>query len=190
MDGDGFYLEMFFKWSVILFLLVIMIKGTSDEIKLLKHNKLTIILFIILYCMIVSFLQNTNFVRPFLSECKLSDLEVSEGIGKIHGTAKADLLYLDNVRKPSNFDFSLCFSHIDKRSLEDQHLKIWHKGRMVYQLSKNGEILFSIDSANSNIDKYNVLVVPLSYFVIGIFLLMLCLGICEYIFKIARKGNV
>ena len=175
MDGDGFYVEMFLKWSAILFLLIVIVKGASDEIKLLKYHKLTVILSIIIYCTIISFFQNTSFVRPFLSECKLSDLEVSEGIGKIHGTAKADLLYLDNV-KGYYFDFSLCVFHIDKRSLEDQHLKIWHKGIMVYQLSKNGEIIFSIDSANSAIDKYNLLVVPLSYFCIGILVFMFCLG--------------
>ena len=176
MDGDGFYVEMFLKWSAILFLLIVIVKGASDEIKLLKYHKLTVILSIIIYCAIISFFQNTSFVRPILSECKLSELEVSEGIGKIHGTAKADLLYLDNVRKSYYFDFSLCVFHIDKRSLADQHLKIWHKGIMVYQLSKNGEIIFSIDSANSAIDKYNLLVVPLSYLVIGILVFMFCLG--------------
>ena len=46
---------------------------------------------------------------------------------------------------------------------------------MVYQLSKDGEILFSIDDVNNNVDIYNILIVPLDYLGFGLFFLFLCL---------------
>ena len=134
----------------------------------LIKSKFLIILGIVLYYNFISFFYNVRWVRPVLSESELSQLEISEGIGKIYGTAKADHLYLDNIGRSLYFDFSLCIPYINERKLHDQQLKIWHKGRMVYQLSKNGEIVFSIEKANSNIGLYNLLVVPLSYLAIGL----------------------
>ena len=144
--------------------------------KFLTKSKIIMILgiFILIYYLAISKAYDIGWVRPFLEENKLSQLEISEGVGKIHGTARDDLVYLENDDR-YYFDFALCIPYIDKRSLKDQHLKIWHKGRMVYQLSKNGEIIFYIDKANSNIGIYNVLLVPLNYFVIGIGIFYLCL---------------
>ena len=149
-------------------LFITVIKDSKDFI-VLRKSKLLICSLIVLYYIIVSLFSNGGWIRPFLSESELSQLEISEGIGKIYGTAKSDLdlLYLENNGRRSSFyfDFSLCIPYINERKLHDQQLKIWHKGRMVYQISKNGEIIFSIEKANKNIEIYNLLVVPLGYFI-------------------------
>ena len=121
----------------------------------------------------MSCLYDIGMIRPFLSKSELSELQMTEGVGKIYG-AKIYHLYLDG-KENFYYDTSLCIPYIDKRTLIDQHLKIWHKGRMVYQISKNDEVVFSIEEANNNINKYNILIVPLGYFMITIFILLLCL---------------
>ena len=171
---DIFYFDIFLRWIIFLVLFIMVIKDGKDFI-VLRKSKLLICSLIVLYYIIVSLFSNGGWIRPFLSESELSQLEISEGIGKIYGTAKADHLYLDNIGRSLYFDCSLCIPYIHKRTLKDQHLKIWHKGRMVYQLSKNGEIIFNIEKANSNIGLYNLLVVPLSYLAIGLGNFYLCL---------------
>ena len=172
---DEFYLDMFICYTCILACFFAFIRDFKELVVVLIKSKFLIILGIVLYYNFISFFYNVGWVRPVLSESELSQLEISEGIGKIYGTAKADHLYLDNIGRSLYFDFSLCIPYINERKLHDQQLKIWHKGRMVYQLSKNGEIVFSIEKANSNIGLYNLLVVPLSYLIIGLCDFYLCL---------------
>ena len=174
-----FYFDMVFYWTISLIFFIIVIISAIGLSKVLIKNKIIIFLGILIYYLAISKAYDIGWVKPFLEESELSQLEVSEGIGKIHGTAKDDLIYLDNDDR-YYFDFALCIPYIDKRSLKDQHLKIWHKGRMVYQLSKNGEIIFNIDKANSNIGIYNILLVPLNYFVIGIGILYFCLFLINF----------
>ena len=174
-----FYFDMVFYWTISLIFFIIVIIGTIGLSKILIKSKIIIVLCIAIYYLAISKAYDIGWGKPFLEESELSQLEVSEGIGKIHGTAKDDLIYLDNDDR-YYFDFALCIPYIDKRSLKDQHLKIWHKGRMVYQLSKNGEIIFNIDRANSNIGIYNILLVPLNYFVIGIGILYFCLFLINF----------
>ena len=169
-----FYFAIAFYWTISLIFFIIVIIGAIGLSKVLTKSKIIIVFGILIYYFAISKAYDIGWVKPFLEESELSQLEVSEGIGKIHGTAKDDLIYLEND-DGYYFDFALCIPYIDKRSLKDQHLKIWHKGRMIYQLSKNGEIIFNIDKANSNIGIYNVLLVPLNYFVIGIGIFYLCL---------------
>ena len=163
---DRFYFDIIFRWIVFLALLIATIKEAREFVTLRKSKVLIFSLFLFYY-VIASVFYTTGWIRPFLPESKLSQLEISEGIGKIYGTAKSDLVYLENNgRKSFYFDFSLCIPYIDEKSLKDQHLKIWHKGRMVYQVSKNGEIIFSIENANSNVKIYNLIVVPLGYLIV------------------------
>ena len=184
---DEFYLDMFICYTCILACFFAFIRDFKELVVVLIKSKFLIILGIVLYYNFISFFYNIGWVRPVLSESELSQLEISEGIGKIYGTAKADHLYLDNIGRSLYFDCSLCIPYIHKRTLKDQHLKIWHKGRMVYQLSKNGEIIFNIEKANSNIELYNMLVVPLSYLAIGLGNFYLCLIFAYFKTKLTKQ---
>ena len=184
---DIFYFDIFLRWIIFLVLFIMVIKDGKDFI-VLRKSKLLICSLIVLYYIIVSLFSNGGWIRPFLSESELSQLEISEGIGKIYGTAKADFVYLENNgRKSFYFDFSLCIPYINKRSLADKHVKIWHRGRMVYQISKNGEIIFSIEKANKNIEIYNLLVVPLGYFIALFADFYICFAFVYYTKKKSTK---
>lgn len=180
-----FYFDMAFYWTISLIFFIIVIIGAIGLSKVLIKSKIIIVFGILIYYFAISKAYDIGWVKPFLEESELSQLEISEGTGKIHGTAKDDLIYLEND-DGYYFDFALCIPYINKKSLKNQHLKIWHKGRMVYQLSKNGEIIFSIDNANNNIGIYNILLVPLNYFTTGIGILYICLFLINFKAKTTR----
>ena len=172
--------------SLIFFIIVII--GAVGLSKILIKSKIIIVFGILIYYFAISKAYDIGWVKPFLEESELSQLEISEGIGRIYRTSKANHLYLHNIGRSLYFDFSLCIPYIEKRSLQNQHLKIWHKGKMVYQLSKNGEIVFSIEKANSNIDRYNKLEVPLNYLLIVPLDFYICLVFAYFKMKLTKRS--
>ena len=121
---DEFYLDMFICYTGILACFFAFIRDFKELVVVLIKSKFLIILGIVLYYNFISFFYNVGWVRPVLSESELSQLEISEGIGRIYRTSKANHLYLHNIGRSLYFDFSLCIPYIEKRSLQDQHLKI------------------------------------------------------------------
>ena len=184
-----FYFDVIFRLLFVLLMFFVFVKGFDELVVVMKKSKfLFTFLGIIFYFIILSIFSNIGWIKPILSESELSQLEISEGIGRIYRTSKANHLYLHNIGRSLYFDFSLCIPYIEKRSLQDQHLKIWHKGKMVYQLSKNGEIVFSIEKANSNIDRYNKLEVPLNYLLVGLCDFYICLVFAYFKVELTKQS--
>ena len=144
-------------------LLVHLIREYFEYVKEFKKNKLIMIVVSLFYLISVGKLSDMGMIRPFMTEKNLTELELSEGTCKIYHGGKFKDVYLD-TSKIDYFQFDLCIPFIDEDTLNGQHLKIWHKGRIVYQLERNGEIVFDVNHANSNIRRYNLLVVPSGYF--------------------------
>ena len=184
-----FYFDVIFRLLFVLLMFFVFVKGFDELVVVMRKSKfLFSILGIVFYFIILSIFSNIGWIQPILSESKLSQLEISEGIGRIYHTSKANHLYLHNIGRSLYFDFSLCIPYIEKRTLQDQHLKIWHKGKMVYQLSKNGEIVFSIEKVNSNIDIYNKLEVPLNYLLIVPLDFYICLVFAYFKMKLTKRS--
>ena len=175
-----FYFTIAIYWFAFIAIFITLLKKFKYRVQVMKKSKFIIFLGIVIYFLLVSIFLQTGFVRPFLSKSNLEDLKVSEGIGVIRATGKGDELHL-NSRDSDYFDLALCIPFINEGRLHDQKLVIWHKGRMVYQLTKNGEVVFSIDNANSNIARYNLLIVPLGYFSMASWVFLLCWGIAGII---------
>ena len=184
-----FYFDVIFRLLFVLLMFFVFVKGFDELVVVMRKSKfLFSILGIVFYFIILLIFSSIGWIKPILSEGELSQLEISEGIGRIYRTSKANHLYLHNIGRSLYFDFSLCIPYIEKRSLQDQHLKIWHKGKMVYQLSKNGEIVFSIEKANSNVDIYNKLEVPLNYLLVGLCDFYLCLVFAYFKVELTKQS--
>ena len=159
--------------------------GGKKELKILFNHKLLILLYIVIYTIIFSVFSNIGWIRPFLSESNLRDLELSEGYCSVYYGGKITNVTLDTSSIDS-FDFSLCIPFINNKKIDKKYVKIWHKGRMVYQICKGDEMIFSIENANKNIHRYNFLVVPLGYLVVIVASLFLELLIIQKTMRIKK----
>ena len=189
---DRFYFEVVFNWSIFLILFIYFAVGGRELLKLLIKSKyliITMILGITFYVFFESVLSDMGFMKSFMRPMELSELQLSEGRGIVHHGSKWNTVYLERKKvsdgkyKIITLDFSLCIPYINENRLENQKLKAWHKGRMVYQLERNGKIIFSIDNANSDIDRYNTFIVPFNYFKLFFVDFFICMWFVQYIFE-------
>lgn len=133
-----------------------------------------LLLCIVVYFIILSVVFSFFNVKPFLTESTLEELEITEGYCSVNYGVKRSYINVNSSRL--DFDVSLWLSN-NKRQIEMKidncYVKIWHIGQMVYQIQKDDEVIFSIDDANQNIEKYNLWVVYLEYFMVISFSLFL-----------------
>ena len=100
-----FYVSNFIRWFAIFSIFAIFTKSCWNGVKILVNDKIFIFIGMTLYILLVPFFINFKLARPFLIEKNLSELEISEGIGKVYHGGKFIDLYLDT--DPTDFDFTL-----------------------------------------------------------------------------------
>lgn len=91
-------------------------------------------------------------VKPWLYEENISNLESVNGTLVVRLEGKNDRHYIRYLNgKETEFNFSLAnlLRNINLRSYDGKAVVLWHKNRYVYQMETvEGEIVFSVDSAN------------------------------------------
>lgn len=189
-----FYLDVLLRWGVCIFLFIVGLIISWELLGIALKSKFKLILFVLVYAVIyavmTSMFPNT---KPFLTESTLEELEFTEGYCYVQRNARRS--YINVGSSYSDFDVSLCFKYNKsqvERKIDKKYIKVWHKGQMVYQIqiNDNDKILFSIDDANKNIDKYNFWLVPLFDFINIASSLVFGSMIFDYLIKFKDKKNV
>ena len=113
-----FYFDVIFRLLFVLLMFFVFVKGFDELVVVMRKSKfLFSILGIVFYFIILLIFSSIGWIKPILSEGELSQLEISEGIGRIYRTSKANHLYLHNIGRSLYFDFSLCIPYIEIRNL-------------------------------------------------------------------------
>ena len=163
-----FYFGMIVFWGAWALCSILSLIGTRNELRLVLKRRAGLILIIfgysVIYTVVSSCFPST---KPLLTESTLDELEFTEGYCYVQRYARRSYINVGSNRL--DFDVSLWLSsnksRIEKK-IDRKYIKLWHRGQMVYQISKDGEIIFSIDDANKNIEKYNFWVAPLDDFIV------------------------
>jgi hypothetical protein len=183
-----FYFNVVGRWLILLGFLIGFIIKTRELLYVVFRKKLVLLLCGVIYFIIFSIIFALFNTKSFLTMSKLDELETTEGYCSVDYGAKRS--YINVGSSHLNFDVSLWISK-NRRQIEmkidNYYVKFWHKNQMVYQISKDDEIIFSIDDANQNIEKYNLWIVPLEYFMVFSFSLFVELVLLISIMSMKEK---
>ncbi len=117
---------------------------------------------IIIFCTIVfgflffDFLGSRGLHDPWLYPEELSNLTKQEGNLRLTHFAKGNSYYLEieeRVAYPLKFVYPSPMTRFVK--YEDEYVTIWKKGRYVYQMEIEGDVVFPISKANDEIFLFN-----------------------------------
>ena len=104
--------------------------------------------------------------QPWMPQESLSNLKMEEGILRITHYSKGNHAYLEGGS--TNVIELVCPYSLRKLSgYENENATIWLRGKYIYQMKINDEMIFSISEANSGLFKYNLNGVFLDLFVFG-----------------------
>lgn len=179
-----FYFDMIIRWGALIIFSFVCLIETKEELMIVVKKRMVLILLLIFYAGICTVISIIFPIKPFLVRYTIDELKITEGYCYV--TYGARLSHINIGLSPLDFDVSLWISEYKRqieKKIEGQYIKVWHREQMVYQISKDDEIIFSIDDANQNIEKYNFWVVPLYIFVIISFSFILELMIVQIIVR-------
>lgn len=191
-----FYFGVLLRWGVCIVFFIVGLINSWELLGIALKSKFKLILFALVYAGIYALMTSIlfpNITKPFLTESTLEELEFTEGYCYVQRYARRS--YINVGSSYSDFDVSLWISEYKRqieKKIDRKYIKVWHKGQMVYQIQfcNDDKIIFSIDDANKNIDKYNFWLVPLFDFMNIASSLVLGSMIFDYLIKFKDKKNV
>ena len=161
-----------FIWGVTIYRFVIREKVFSP---MTKRKWLIILCYVVAGFVLFNPLVRYDICKPWLPQEELSNLTKLEGVLQYTNRTENNTYYIEmeNGRKrPINF---VALNNVKFEEYEGEYVTVWKKGRYVYQMEVEGNIVLPINEANNEIFPFNCrgMIANLMY------VWMFFLGICK-----------